>query len=165
MRNFNNDRSRGNRRSDHSGRSQMHDAVCDECGKNCKVPFMPTSGKPIYCSECFEKRGNGRDDRRSSYSDRSDRSERRGPSHDRPQKNYDQQFQVLNDKLDQILEILSNQVDSNILVEETKPKKKRAKKIEKVIETPTVEETKPELDAIDQIVEAPTVPADEKTAV
>ncbi|MBD3363143.1 hypothetical protein GF362_05465 [Candidatus Dojkabacteria bacterium] len=36
----------------------MHDAVCDKCGKDCKVPFKPTSGKPIFCSECFEQKQN-----------------------------------------------------------------------------------------------------------
>ena len=36
----------------------MHKAICDNCGKECEVPFRPTSGKPIYCSNCFEsKRG------------------------------------------------------------------------------------------------------------
>lgn len=36
----------------------MHQAVCDKCRKECEVPFRPTSGKPIYCSNCFEsKRG------------------------------------------------------------------------------------------------------------
>lgn len=38
-------------------RTQMHDAVCDECGKKCEVPFKPTGDKPIYCSSCFENRG------------------------------------------------------------------------------------------------------------
>lgn len=33
----------------------MHSAVCDKCGKDCKVPFKPSSDKPIYCSDCFEK--------------------------------------------------------------------------------------------------------------
>ena len=36
---------------------QMHDAVCDACGENCQVPFRPTSGKKIYCSNCFDKNG------------------------------------------------------------------------------------------------------------
>ncbi len=34
---------------------QMYDAVCANCGKPCKVPFKPTEGRPIYCSECFAK--------------------------------------------------------------------------------------------------------------
>lgn len=47
---------------DNNKRTEMFDAVCDDCGKDCKVPFKPTSGKPIYCSDCFEKH----DDKRSS---------------------------------------------------------------------------------------------------
>jgi len=38
---------------------EMFDAVCAECGKPCKVPFNPTAGKAVYCSECFAaRRGN-----------------------------------------------------------------------------------------------------------
>lgn len=33
----------------------MYDAVCAACGKPCKVPFQPTEGRPVYCSECFAK--------------------------------------------------------------------------------------------------------------
>ena len=32
----------------------MHDAKCTLCGKDTKVPFKPTMGKPIRCSECLE---------------------------------------------------------------------------------------------------------------
>ncbi len=42
-----------------SGRSQMHDAVCDSCNRDCQVPFRPTGNKPIFCSNCFEKQGGG----------------------------------------------------------------------------------------------------------
>ncbi len=29
--------------------------VCDACGGEATVPFEPTEGRPVYCSECFEK--------------------------------------------------------------------------------------------------------------
>ena len=52
-------------------RPEMFDAICDQCGKDCKVPFRPSGDKPIYCSECFEGKGGddrGRSrDRRPSY--------------------------------------------------------------------------------------------------
>ncbi len=35
---------------------QMYPAVCDNCGKETEVPFQPTSGKPVYCSDCFRDR-------------------------------------------------------------------------------------------------------------
>lgn len=63
-----------NRRSNGRG-SEMFDAVCDDCGKDCKVPFKPTSGKPIYCSKCFEKHDN-----KGSSNNRSRRNDRRGSS-------------------------------------------------------------------------------------
>jgi CxxC-x17-CxxC domain-containing protein len=34
----------------------MHPAVCDQCGQDTMVPFVPTSGKPVYCSDCFQSR-------------------------------------------------------------------------------------------------------------
>ena len=41
------------------GAREMFGAVCAECGKECQVPFKPTEGKPVYCSECFAaKRAN-----------------------------------------------------------------------------------------------------------
>lgn len=36
------------------GPVEMHKAVCDKCHQDCEVPFRPTSGKPIFCSNCFE---------------------------------------------------------------------------------------------------------------
>jgi CxxC-x17-CxxC domain-containing protein len=35
----------------------MYSVVCDSCGKPDRVPFKPSSDKPIYCSECFETKG------------------------------------------------------------------------------------------------------------
>jgi CxxC-x17-CxxC domain-containing protein len=36
-----------------SGPREMFDATCSSCGKEAKVPFRPTNGKPVYCSDCF----------------------------------------------------------------------------------------------------------------
>ena len=27
--------------------------ICSSCGNQAQVPFRPTSGKPVYCSDCF----------------------------------------------------------------------------------------------------------------
>lgn len=35
-------------------RAEMHKAVCSECGQKCEVPFRPTGGKPVFCSNCFK---------------------------------------------------------------------------------------------------------------
>lgn len=41
----------------------MHQAVCDQCGKPCEVPFRPTDGKPVYCNVCFGAKKNAAGDR------------------------------------------------------------------------------------------------------
>lgn len=80
MGNYNNGRRDGNR-----GRSEMHKVVCDECGKNCQVPFKPTSSKPVLCSDCFG--GNdGRNNRRNEkngrdFSSRNHRGDRERRMH------------------------------------------------------------------------------------
>lgn len=56
---FNRGRNDGSRRS-----FEMHKAICDNCGKECEVPFRPTSGKPIFCSDCFERKNSSSDSRR-----------------------------------------------------------------------------------------------------
>lgn len=77
MGNFNRDRggnrSGGGRSWERRGPVEMHQAVCDNCNKSCEVPFRPTSGKPIFCSSCFEgNRGSDsrRPERSTNYSDR-----------------------------------------------------------------------------------------------
>ena len=40
--------------------TEMHKVVCDKCGVDCEVPFKPTAGKPVLCSDCFKKEGGGR---------------------------------------------------------------------------------------------------------
>ena len=35
---------------------QMYPAVCDNCGKETEVPFLPRTDKPVYCRECFQER-------------------------------------------------------------------------------------------------------------
>ncbi|HEY7599350.1 MAG TPA: zinc-ribbon domain containing protein [Candidatus Limnocylindrales bacterium] len=38
---------------------EMFEATCSNCGKTAQVPFRPTSGKPVYCSDCVRSmRGN-----------------------------------------------------------------------------------------------------------
>lgn len=61
------DYNRNNRRRD-TGRREMHKAVCDNCGKNCEVPFKPSGDKPIYCNECFNKKNEGNSKRSSPKS-------------------------------------------------------------------------------------------------
>jgi len=74
------DRRDGGRRP----RFEKHEVTCDKCGKLCDVPFKPTTGKPIFCRDCF---GSGK-------------SESGGMSQE--------QFKTLDDKLNKILKILES---------------------------------------------------------
>ncbi|MBU0975124.1 hypothetical protein KKD03_05495 [Patescibacteria group bacterium] len=103
--------------SQNSGPTQMHDAVCADCGGNCKVPFMPSSGKPVYCSNCFEKRGNGGNNKRSFSPHKGSFS----PPATRPRENYNKQFEIINSKLDKIFKLLT-----------PRDKVKEVKKVKKV---------------------------------
>jgi CxxC-x17-CxxC domain-containing protein len=42
------------------GPRQMFSAVCAQCGKDTQVPFKPTNGRPVYCSDCYTKVRPGR---------------------------------------------------------------------------------------------------------
>lgn len=51
----------GNRFSrDRPERREMFNVICTKCGKEAQVPFKPTGSKPVLCSDCFSKDGNGR---------------------------------------------------------------------------------------------------------
>ncbi|MFC1902059.1 CxxC-x17-CxxC domain-containing protein [Chloroflexota bacterium] len=39
---------------------QMFPAVCAECGKDTEVPFEPREGRPVYCSDCYNKNRDAR---------------------------------------------------------------------------------------------------------
>jgi len=38
------------------GPREMFAATCSACGRETQVPFRPTSGKPVYCNDCFASR-------------------------------------------------------------------------------------------------------------
>ena len=112
MRNFKSD-NRSRDRKDYSRRSfsgrdsrrpVLYDAVCDECGKPCKVPFRPSGDKPVYCSDCFEKRG-GKNSNRSS---RRVSTRRNLGDRDRSTSQLIEKIEILNTKLDTIIDLLSS---------------------------------------------------------
>ena len=55
--------------SDSGPTRSLFAAVCSECGKETQVPFKPTAGKPVYCRECFQKRGSRTGRRSPAYLD------------------------------------------------------------------------------------------------
>jgi CxxC-x17-CxxC domain-containing protein len=67
---------------------QMTRVTCSDCGEKCEVPFKPTSTKPVYCRDCFDKKN--------------DRGNNRGPSN-----NSSKDLEIINEKLDKIMKSLS----------------------------------------------------------
>lgn len=37
-------------------RGQMYATVCDSCGTETKVPFIPRGDRPVYCRDCYNAR-------------------------------------------------------------------------------------------------------------
>jgi CxxC-x17-CxxC domain-containing protein len=83
------------------GDREMFSTVCSNCGKECQVPFRPTTGKPVYCSDCFEKMGNGGRGESRRFDDRAPRA---------PQAQGGPDLSAINAKLDKILNILEPKV-------------------------------------------------------
>lgn len=140
---FGGERRFGNDRGDRKfgggfGKSQMHDAVCSQCGKSCQVPFRPTGDREVFCSNCFrDKRdsgfpkGNSSNFGKSRYESKphfEKRVDASGADHDY----LKQQLSALNKKMDILIETLSRssaQAASKAPVEsvEVKEKVKSAK--------------------------------------
>ena len=113
----------GGFRGGDSGRREMHKAVCDECGKDCEVPFRPSGDKPIYCSDCFEKKDGG-GSRRPSQRDSSSGFANR----DNTNKQLLEQVTSLNTKLDRILAVIESGSNKKEKVETKNVEKKEVKK-------------------------------------
>lgn len=80
--------------------SEMHDVVCDKCGKQCQVPFRPSGDKPVLCSECFNKNKNSANNFSSRNQDSFSQPGQSGIS--------SEQFNQINKKLDKILLVLQD---------------------------------------------------------
>ena len=84
---YSNNNSRGGRRYNGGDfAKKLHDTTCSDCGDKCQVPFKPNSGKPIFCSDCFE----GKEKSSAGITE--------------------EQFELLNNKLDLILKVLAKDV-------------------------------------------------------
>lgn len=120
---------RGGRSSFGGGRGgdrEMFSAICSNCGKECQVPFKPTNGKPVYCSDCFEKMG-GRNDSR-----RPERTEFRPPDAMNPK------LEAIDAKLDKILNLLQPKIEVPVI---SNPVVEKIVEEVKEIKTPKVKKT------------------------
>ena len=128
-------RDRNENRNDFGGdrdrNKQMFDATCDNCGKSCQVPFMPTSGKPVYCSDCFRTmRDDGdRGGRSSSFAPRNDSAPSTGGSN--------KELVSMNAKLDRIISLLQQQLNL------VSPKSKDAEIAKEIVDSIKEEKVKP----------------------
>jgi CxxC-x17-CxxC domain-containing protein len=120
----------------------MHQAICDQCGKPCEVPFRPTSGKPVYCNSCFggkKEIGNNRGGDRSSQRNydrynapiKSDFGSEIGKGNNNEVK---KQLEILNGKMDLLIKAVKAMTSTKPLVAE--------KKIKKVVKAVPVVKTK-----------------------
>jgi CxxC-x17-CxxC domain-containing protein len=86
-----------------AGPMTLHDAICAECSKECKVPFKPNGKKPVYCVDCFKQM--------EGAGDREDRGRERGGFDRRPSfgmRPSNDGIAELNRKVDRILRILED---------------------------------------------------------
>ena len=95
------------KRSSNFENKQMFSAICDNCGDSCQVPFHPTAGKPIFCSKCFENKNDKQNSKQIDINKL--------------------QFENLNQKLDQILAILTTKPvkKEKLVIKSKSPSKKK----------------------------------------
>jgi CxxC-x17-CxxC domain-containing protein len=92
----------------------MHQAICAQCGKPCEVPFKPTSGRPVYCNDCFgsKKETGGNRDRGGFGGNAS-----KGNDHD-----LKRQLEMLNSKMDRLINVAEIMANIKPLVVKEKAK-------------------------------------------
>ena len=106
---------------------EMFSATCSGCGKSCQVPFMPSSGKPVFCDECFSKERNNAPMRNnsssSSYNDRAPRAVALSVNTEA----LTRQMEAISTKLDTLIGLMSvkavSEKKSVVSTEEVAPKK------------------------------------------
>lgn len=125
---FGNRQTRFSPRSDNRSRSMVkYPAICDQCKQNCEVPFRPTGNKPIYCSNCFEGKRDGPEDRKTR---RFDNKTSNYQVNDKAREQLTKTIEKLDNKIDKLIEIMENiQNDNKKKMETPVPNKKAAKKV------------------------------------
>ncbi|MFA7201792.1 MAG: CxxC-x17-CxxC domain-containing protein [Candidatus Paceibacterota bacterium] len=94
----------------------LHEAVCDQCGNPCEIPFRPTPGKLVYCNECFKDKredGSHAGDVRFSPQNtpRFQASVRMTPNSTPSRETNDvlkKQLELLNEKMDQLIQAVKS---------------------------------------------------------
>ena len=81
---------------------RKYKATCAKCGQECEVPFRPSGGKPVYCSNCFQQVGDRERPMQRSYQ-----------SH-RPGSDNNRQMEMVIQKLDKIIALLTPARDETV---------------------------------------------------
>lgn len=111
----------GRNNRDSRGPVTMHDVICSDCRKNCQVPFRPSGDKPVYCKDCFNKKGGGK-----NFDNRDDRGAARDGFSSNDIKT---QLAMINIKLDKLLKKEEEIPETPVAI---KPKKVvKSKKVSK----------------------------------
>jgi hypothetical protein len=109
------------------------------------VPFRPSGDKPVYCSDCFEKKG-GRDGNRSrdrdgaarrSFGGRDSGGSARNGVSDQKIAQLSEKVETLNKKLDTIIGLLSAEGQESVM---NKGKSKKKNKTDEEVVTTVSEE-------------------------
>jgi CxxC-x17-CxxC domain-containing protein len=100
--------------------NDMHQAICEACGKSCEVPFRPNGKKPVYCTDCYGKQGGQGSDRGSSFAPKRDFTPDRTPyvpsapssapaqNNDRLIDGLKKQLEAMNSKIDRLVSIMES---------------------------------------------------------
>lgn len=103
--------------------TKMYQAVCAECQKSCEVPFRPTSDRPVYCRDCFAKRGGGESrPQRGDFENRNFSKPRFDGSQGSNQGGGDvkRQLEIINSKLDKLVSLLGAKASAQAPAESKK---------------------------------------------
>ncbi len=120
------------RRESNGERPQMFTATCDECHKQCEVPFRPSGSKPVYCHDCFGSKKEARGDYAKRESSGYPRREFSAPAPsvnavpDNRIGDLKKQMDAMNAKIDMLLEIVGGKAPVAKTVE---PKKESAPQV------------------------------------
>jgi len=83
-----------------SGATEMFQATCAKCHKDCEVPFRPNGKKPVFCKNCFSADGAA-----------SERPRERAPRFDREPRDAGSdlrsQLEQINTKLDTLTHLIA----------------------------------------------------------
>jgi len=80
-------------------RQESSTVLCDDCGIECKVPFVPKTDKPVYCSDCFRQNQSRHSDTIRSSRDYSNSRSSRDYSNSRSSRDYSNSRSSRNDEM------------------------------------------------------------------